>query len=419
LSQAEDYKFKATSADVTLHVDVADATDCLVLNDQTEHEFSTGITDGSGHFDTPIAVNGPVDKLFFEARKNLIGVSNFIVQYSVDNGANWRNIANPDLGLVTWKDFGPYDFPGLEDDERVTHIRFGAEVGGTLSKYYKNIKITRKKWFKIENAEGDEISSLSMPLNTIENTAQAKFYIDYSTCDDVIKLAVDNPHFTLSTTEFDSNGDNMGYPTGITVSYFSATPGTHTGTVTIYTQHEHKTITVTGVTEKKTQTIAWQAGFEGNPVSLPVGLNTNNGYVVATASSGNLVTFTSGNPDIIRVSEDGYTFEVLSVGTTTLTAHADGNSDWKSVSDTKTVNTTDKKIQVIQWNQNLSKGLLLEDVVTLDAKVVLMNVGTGNSMYSEERTSLLTYSCPVNNGVISVSGNQMTLDGEPWTKVEE
>ena len=163
MTQQENYKFKAAEANLTLTVKVIDNEECYMFEDYSEHEFATGITDGSGHFDTPIPVSGPVDKLYFSARKNLIGVNKFIVQYSVDNGSKWRTIAQPELNLVTWDDYGPYDFPNLANDERVTHIRFGAEVGGTLYKYYKNIKISRKTNIQPLDADGHHISTLTLP----------------------------------------------------------------------------------------------------------------------------------------------------------------------------------------------------------------------------------------------------------------
>jgi uncharacterized repeat protein (TIGR02543 family) len=407
VSQPEDSKYKKAEGDIRLDVIYKTSPGCYVLNDGSEHTFSTAISDFSGHYDTPIEVNGPVDKLSFEAMRT--GVNYFVVEYTVDNGINWRTIDNPDL-TTSYASYGPYSFSGLQNNERVTHIRFGAKTGATGAKYYRNIRITRKTYMNLKDEDNKAVSSLMMPTNTIGNSTTAKFYIDYSTCADSVKLAVNNSLFTLSETKFASNGDNLDDLREITVTYKSDTAGMHTATITVYTDYMQRTINVTGITEKKTQIIEWGNGYEGNPLSLPYGLKAG-GKAVAKAPSQNVVTFVSGNPNIIRVSDDGYWFEVVGIGSTTLTAHADGNSDWKTANDEKTVNTSNKTVQRVVWTRTFTKGLKIDDVKDLDAQVYLMNAETGEMTFSEERTGEIVYSCPEGNGVISVEGAQMTVLG--------
>ena len=139
LYQVENYKYISAEADLMVMVGVPAPPVCYLVEDYTTHEFSTSITDWSGHFDDPIEINGPADKLWFTATRQWGGANYFVAQYSVDNGSSWREICNPDL-TYNDRDFGPYNFVGLQSNERVTHIRFGAKTGATLTKWYKNIK---------------------------------------------------------------------------------------------------------------------------------------------------------------------------------------------------------------------------------------------------------------------------------------
>ena len=257
ISQAENYKFKgATKAGVTVKVRVLPAVDCYLFEDNTEHSFSTGITDFSGHYDPAIAVSGPVKQISFDAKKSRIdAISRFIVQYSVDNGNNWRTI-DSDINLSTsYKTFGPYDFPNLQASEKVTHIRFGAETGGTYGKSYKNIKISRTTSIKPEDEDGNLVETLTMPQNTVGGSTTAKFYMNFSSCDDVIKDVSNDSHFTVDQSEITVDHTKDYNYAEVTVTYTSDAKGTHTGTITIYTKYQYRTFTVTGTTDRKVQTL--------------------------------------------------------------------------------------------------------------------------------------------------------------------
>ena len=291
MSQQENYKYKAAAQDVTLHVQTKNGEECYILVDDSEHKFTTGITDGSGHYDTPIAISGPVKAISFDAKRDPLGDlftsgGNFVVQYSVDNGSHWRTIADKlDLGWLDYDSYGPFEFIGLASDERVSHIRFGATVGGTLSKYYKNIQITRTTNIKPVDENGNQIDSLTMPTSTVDGSTTAKFYLNYSSCDDVIKIVSDNPHFTVDIQEITVDHSKDFNNADITVTYTSTTKGTHTGTITIYTKYQNEPLTVTGTTDKKIQTLTWEEGYTSNPLSLQVGLKVDNKTPAATVSS--------------------------------------------------------------------------------------------------------------------------------------
>ena len=411
LYQAENYKYKAaTKTGVKVEVRVLPAV-CYLYEDNTEHSFSTAITDISGHFDPAVAINGPVKQISFDAKRDFAGFDYFVVQYSVDNGANWRDIIMPDLS-TSYETYGPYDFTGLQANEKVTHIRFGAKSGATESKYYKNVKVSRATSIKPEDENGNLIETLTMPQNTIDGTTTAKFYMNYSSCDDVIKIVSNNAHFTVdqpTITVDHSKGYNRAE---VTVSYTADAKGTHTGTITLYTKYQNRTFTVTGTTDKKVQTLDWQPGFEGDPMTLSVGLTVDNVNKAAVANSERSVVYSTDNAQVIKITLGGLGFEVIGTGTATLTAAVAEDDYWFPVSESKTVNATNKKIQVIVWNQDLMRGLKLNDVIDLEAKVFIRNMSNGSLAEDATRTPFITYSCEANDVIsLDAENKQITVTG--------
>ena len=408
LSQAENYKYYAAEADIVAAVGVEAPPTCYILEDYDEHNFYNDIYEFQGEYGSSIAITAPVDKIWFSAKRQAAGANYFVAQYSVDNGTSWRDICNPDLS-TDYKDFGPYSFTGLKNNEYVTHIRFGAKTGATLRKWYKDIKVSRKSYINIQNAGKEKIASLALPTNTVGNTTTAKFYIDYSTCDGELTIASSDPHFTVDRTTISVSGDNLTETTKeeVTVTYSSDAEGNHVGVITVSSSYQVAALSVSGVTNKRVQTIEWNAGFNTDPITLAVGTIVNDKNIAAVASSTNRVYYASDDESVIAIMNDGKEFAVVGEGTAKLTASAEGNAMWSDVSVTRTVVATEKDIQEIVWNQIFPRFMEIGSEVELDADVYICH---GNQRtYSEARSALITYSCPLNNGIISVSGNKMRI----------
>lgn len=407
LSQAENYKYYAAEADIVAAVGVEAPPTCYILEDYDEHNFYNDIYEFQGEYGSSIAITAPVDKIWFSAKRQTAGANYFVAQYSVDNGTSWRDICNPDLD-TEYKDFGPYSFTGLKNNEYVTHIRFGAKTGATLRKWYKNIKVSRKSYINIQNAGKEKIASLALPTNTVGNTTTAKFYIDYSTCDGELTIASSDPHFTVNRSTVSVSGDNRDKAKEeIVVSYTSDAEGNHVGVITVSSSYQVAALSVSGVTNKRVQTIEWNAGFNTDPITLAVGTIVNDKNIAAVASSTNRVYYASDDESVIAIMNDGKEFAVVGEGTTTLTASAEGNAMWSDVSVTRTVVATEKDIQEIVWNQIFPRFMEIGSEVELDADVYIRH--GDQRTYSEARSALITYSCPLNNGIISVSGNKMRI----------
>ena len=424
VAQAENYEYYSAEADVIVTVGVPAPPTCYVHQDNSEHEFSTGIGDAEGHFETPIAINSPIDKIWFYAKRQTAGVNQFVVQYSKDNGKSWTTLLSPSLDTKYKSEAFSATFPTMQGTERITHVRFGAKTGATLSKWYKDIQISRRSYMNLQDAEQKKISKLPTMTCTIDetSTATAKFYIDYSTCADEITIESSNPdHFTVSesTINVSEMHDNLNSAKKeITVTYNSTELGTHNGVITVRTSYQTRALSVSGETTKRTPELIWQEGYTNNPLTLPVGLTVDAIKPAAKSSNEASVKYESNNPEVVLITDNGYGFKVLKAGSAELRAIIPENGNWREVSDTRVIQATDKMVQEIVWNQSFPRFMEPgNDVIDLDAKVYLRNLTTNALVYSEERTPYITYTCPTNNGIVSISGNQMTILGYGEVKV--
>lgn len=415
VSQAENYEYYSAEADVIVTVGVPAPPTCYVYQDNSEHEFATGIGDAEGHFESPIVINSPVDKIWFNAKRQWAGVNNFVVQYSKDNGKNWSTLLSPSLDTKYKSSAFSATFPTMQGTERITHVRFGAKTGATLSKWYKDVQISRRAYLNLQDAEKNKISKLPTMMCTIDetSTATAKFYIDYSTCaDEIIIESSDPEHFTVSESAInvsDKHDNLLSAKKEITVTYHSTELGTHNAVITVHTSYQTRALSVSGETTKRTPELIWQEGYTNNPLTLPVGLTVNAINPAATTTSTALIKYESSDESVVEIIENGYAFRIIKAGSAVLTATAPENDKWKEVSDTRVINATDKIVQEIVWNQSFPRFMEPGDVIDLDAKVYLRNLTTNALIYSAERTPCINYTCPTNNGIVSVSGNKMTV----------
>ena len=424
VSQAENYEYYSAEADVIVTVGVPAPPTCYLYQDNSEHEFATGIGDAEGHFESPIAINSPVDKIWFNAKRQFGGVNKFVVQYSKDNGKSWSTLLSPSLDRNYNSSAFSATFPTLQGSERITNVRFGAKTGATLSKWYKDVQISRRAYLNLQDAEKNKISKLPTMMCTIDETssATAKFYIDYSTCADEIIIESSNPeHFIVSESTIDVSDkhDNLtSAKKEITVTYNSTELGTHNAVITVHTSYQTRALSVSGETSKRTPELIWQEGYTNNPMTLPVGLTVDAIKPAAKSSNEASVRYESSNEEVVEITDNGYGFRVIKAGSAVLTAIVPANDNWKEVSDTRVIQATDKIVQEIVWNQTFPRFMEPgKDVIDLDAKVYLRNLSTNDLNYSPERTSFITYTCPTNNGVVSISGNQMTVLGYGEVKV--
>lgn len=259
----------------------------------------------------------------------------------------------------------------------------------------------------IQDVDGNTLSSLTMPINTINGVKTAVFYVDYSVCAEEVKVVSDNAHVTVSEAVFDASAERK----EITVTYASNVPEQIEATITVYTPSQNATITINAETEKQTPTLTWGSLYETEPVSLPLTFTDD---AAATASNEAVVTYSvqAGEESIISIAADGRSFTVVDEGTAHLTATSAEMPLWKSVSETKVINATNKKIQHIVWSQNFTRAISIGDEKELAAQVYVLNLATGEDESNPTRTALIQYTCPADNGVIEmVDGTHFRVIG--------
>ena len=398
VSQAETYKYKAATAK-TLTVKVTQLTqpnNCYVLHETEEYELHTIATGKTFELDAP------GEYLYFEGRRTPASTNQFFIEYST-NGAQFTQLGN-EINLqesyTSYAEYGPINIP-----EGTTHIRFKTITGATLVKYYKNIRVTRKTYFDIEDKDGTKISSMDMPLNLISNdpinvnSSKKSFYIDYNTCADEIQVASNHPYYTVADKSFSVSATNGVGRREIEVTYTCAESDTSAAVISVYTKYDHKTITINGRTDKGTQELKWnKPDFETDTVSLPVGYKG-----IAAEVSSNLpleYSILQDEDSVILIAGDKHSFEVVGDGIAHLTVTQEGTNTLYPITGERVIIATDKIPQMIKWFQDLSYSLSEGDSVRLEAEVHVMNPKTGSYYLDAIRTDSIRYTCPDDDKII-------------------
>ena len=256
VSQDENYKYEAAvTKTFSVHVSKASAPeDCKII-------LYTGYSDKSAKVsDIPeIDLKGEGEKLSLHITTNgYFGNDAKLYTHTATTDWNYlRDVSAPEGGETDLKDI---DLP-----EGTTHIKF--EKKGTDNPYIMSIVVTKPRYFNIQDAGNANISSLNMPQNTPGGKVKtAKFYVDYSTCDDTIRLMSTNSQITFTasgttTHKFAVDAKHYGrqeieltYTSGTTAEVISSV-------VTAYTRYDNAAITVNAETVGK---LATHINYIGN-----------------------------------------------------------------------------------------------------------------------------------------------------------
>lgn len=399
VAQDENYKYLGDSKTLTVNV-VTVTEGCYVYGPA----YPDNTVSSVGEIVLPIAGSGNV--LSFQMKKNqLAGNQATVTAYDANNVqlAQWKPEA---ASVFYYDDAADYTYTLPDGTKKVVFDR-GGTINASDNPYINDIRITRKEWMTIQDVDGNTLSSLTMPVNTINGVKTAVFYVDYSVCAEEVKVVSDNAHVTVSEAVYDASAERK----EITVTYASNVLEQIEATITVYTPSQNATITINAETEKQTPTLTWGSLYETEPVSLPLTFRDD---AAATASNEAVVTYSvqAGEESIISIAADGRSFTVVGEGTAHLTATSAEMPLWKSVSETKVINATNKKIQHIVWSQNLTRAISIGDEKELAAQVYVLNLATGEDESNPTRTALIQYTCPADNGVIEmVDGTHFRVIG--------
>ncbi len=378
--------------------------------------------------------------LTFDAKRDATGIGDLQVAPIV-NGAQQSNIYSQNPGKVTKKIFGIESKVDYTDNPysattpvNLTQLKFYTKIGASYKKYFKNVKLPLAKHILIaDGGYGKSSESKSFENVTIGGTSnvQTVNLRSFLTTND-ITITSDNSAFRIGSANNTSGqtfavGANAcasingasNTPAGggtlgdinlydINIYFVPTTAAEYSGTITISDGTSSATISVSGVGVKKSQSVIWNL----TETKLPKGKIVEN---AAKANSGNTVTYTTSNDTVIKVVNDGTVLQAVGLGSAEITATVAENDEWLGATDKKTFTVTNKTIQTIAWNDNLTRLKIGDEQITLSATVYLVvDAETNEKAYSEERTDSLTYTSADNN-VVSVSGNVLTIVGEGET----
>lgn len=390
VSQAENYKYAGDTKTLTVNV-ITVTEGCNVYGPAYPDKEASKV----GEINLPKAGAGNV--LSFQMKKK--GAGNQAKLTAFDANGNQLAVWYPEAESVWYYDDASSHTYTLPAGTKKINFQCPGESGGIHAlddPYINNIRISRTEWINLQDIDGNTITSLDKMTNTIGgNSATATFYVDNSVCASEVRVASNNEHIAVSPASFTPTAERQ----MITVTYTSATPETIDATITVYTSSQNATLNLTAETEKQTPYLTWGSLYQGESVSLPVTFSDN---AAATASNDAVVTYSvqAGEESVISIAADSRSFTIVGEGTAHLTATSAASTMWKSVSETKEITTTNKKIQNIVWNQSFTRGLRINDEPAMTAEVSVYDFAAGTEEVSAERTAQIQYTCPAANGVI-------------------
>ncbi len=327
---------------------------------------------------------------YSDTRKGVGNTHMLYVEESAD-GNSWTTIWTDDDG----SNQDTRSSGEIQLNKATRYLRFHHSCN--FSNSYTNISITELKYVETPDPSSIDFGSAVINSGEVSKTSVINW------CN-VAPLTVtsSNPRFTVNPASF---GNYEQYSTQIlTISYTHTNEaGTNSGDITISNGVQSQTIHVTATTTKRPQTITWNSDLS----STGFAMNVDEQYpdsivtVLASATSGERITYTSDAPEIVEVIADTALL-AKAIGTAKITAYQAGDAEYQEVSSTVTFQVTDKRKQSITWEQNLY-GLL-----TTSGSVELTATATSGGP--------VTYTS-ANTNVVKVDGNVLTVVGEGETTI--
>lgn len=139
---------------------------------------------------TPLALSGPGEKMIFEACKARLGVDGLYVEFS-ENGNDWFDSGQGEIDVPAngrkWENWSyntvwnwkEYSIP--INNTNVRYVRFRLKTGSTLSKYWRNVRVTRATTLGIHSLPNNNESPLNFGTVHRGSSSDAKdVYVDYN-----------------------------------------------------------------------------------------------------------------------------------------------------------------------------------------------------------------------------------------------
>ena len=284
-------------------------------------------------------------KFKYKCSSSIATNPDWYVAESTSKNGPWTNVWSTSSKNTSWSSEQAAD---LSKSTKYIKLCYSGNYGGT----YGSIQVTDQAYVHNPKVGEEEITSLDFGSGNI-SSGKAELSFDVEWCNvSALSVTSNSTYFTVSPTSF---GGKAKYGTQTVKVYYDRdkTVGNHSGTITIKNSNYTKTVTVSGSTTKRPQTIHWNAGLAAVNYTLNAEDNLT-GSAIATADNEEAtITYTSSKSDVIAVSPDGKTLVAVANGTAKITATATGNDIYDVGTDSKTFTVTAKKKQTITWEQTL------------------------------------------------------------------
>ena len=306
-------------------------TTSYVLNVSSQYELNT-IEKGP-----TFELSGPGSTLTFEACKSPASVNGLYIETSND-GSSWIESSEIDVkaNTINWKLQEIYNWTTYSytiPNVNVRYIRFKTKTGATLTKYYRNIKVTRATTLATSTSS---IDFDPIAVNT-SSTKQASISFNNTTYPQQVTGTCTNGNFTVISKNVNDTGT-----TTIDVKYNPKQPGKHTehtGTVTLSMNGKTVSFTVSG-TSLATYNFSAQA-------------SSNNANYGSASASVDKATITSANASETAIAtftataKEGYEFVGWGTSSTATTYESTANPYQTSISNSAHGTTATKTLYAI------------------------------------------------------------------------
>lgn len=270
---------------------------------------------------------------------------------------------------------------------------------GTVNCTYKNITVTEREEFHAVDNSDSEVEHLYFDANQVFTDKTLSFNLKYANAGYKVKVESNDSRFTVNPTSINTIGGCKYGKENISVTYRSTTlyETTDNNSYIVISDElaelngHRDTVYLHASSDKAIQTLYWQDKYQA--VEIPkVRISEERILRAAESTSKLTVKYESLDPEVIEVQED--TILVLKkVGEAVIIARQGGNEMWHAAdSIIKTFRVTDKILQHIAWNDDLTHLELGDADVTLTAMVSVWDEEKQEYIYNEERTQLLQYS---------------------------
>lgn len=281
---------------------------------------------------------------------------------------------------------------------------------GNLKGFFHNVTVTELNQFE---AIPDTLNFGQLHVD--EPSLTKTFDFKYANAGYKVQFESTDTMFTIATTYIDSiGGEKYGTINGIEVTYHPThihNTNTTGAKILIWDEAGHRdTVHLVANTIKSKPTLHWTEAWKADkPIVL---LNQTVTNAAESTNGYSTVKYTSSNQSIIKVSDDGTSFQGVGLGEAIIIAYQDSDRVYE-VPDPiqKTFLVTDKRLQYILWEDNLTDFCIDDERDTLRAQVwVMTDAAHGTWEYSPEQTAKLQYSSP-NVNIATVADSILTIRG--------